>query len=577
MGQSVSSQEPEPTQESDPQLGNGTTEEIEQEYNDRVLRQFNASELYTFKCRVGMTRQLNDVVLEQELLEWLCLPLEGHLQQPSKLLVGVIKVLGQFPFISNTGGNLTAVSLLKAVILINRGKCLKYIGNKSYNHLELIFMALYLAQDSHDSTKKESYDPKEPHNIEKVISSYDGNSDCVSEITVQADNLLQFTTMLLLLSARIPRPNSQIDLKTADNDWAKYEKSAYNVIRTMNSSIISSCQTHTISFHQFYDVISILLPTILTTLDNLLQHLLYTPDQLVDHTALGPTFTETKVMNHGSFALLQFALADKGYPISKLQKLYVGRDSGFSMRSFQGKVFHWHAPTLLFVSGSRIQDDDDYSKNKNPRYSKFLEDFRKLRDTDQQLSPCLLKKRKVMFVIYIESPWRVTNKDYFSAGRTTIFQLSPELDIFKANRDDVVYFNTMGGGIGIGDTQPYTKVNYREYRPGNISLTLDSSLEFGAFRNVGPGGMFEPGALFTRRNGDGVVTSNSYELRFLIQDVEVWGCGGEKELSEQMKQLQWEETEAKRRQHVNLKSLSEDRALLEMAGLVGQHQSGGSI
>ena len=55
------------------------------------------------------------------------------------------------------------------------------------------------------------------------------------------------------------------------------------------------------------------------------------------------------------------------------------------------------------------------------------------------------------------------------------------------------------------------------------------------------------------------------------------GCGGEKELEEQVKLWQWEEMEAKRRQHINLQSMGEDRALLEMAGLVGQHQSGGSV
>ena len=72
-------------------------------------------------------------------------------------------------------------------------------------------------------------------------------------------------------------------------------------------------------------------------------------------------------------------------------------------------------------------------------------------------------------------------------------------------------------------------------------------------------------------------SSQDYEDRFLITDLEVWGVGSSKELEEQKKQWDWEKKQAEARQSVNLRSMGEDRALLEMVGLVGNHGSGGSV
>lgn len=84
-----------------------------------------------------------------------------------------------------------------------------------------------------------------------------------------------------------------------------------------------------------------------------------------------------------------------------------------------------------------------------------------------------------------------------------------------------MYFNTIGGGIGVGSEQPIVKQNDIKFIPGNISLTMDSSLEFGVFRHVGAGGGFKTSLL----DKD---DSKSFEIRFIIQNVEVWGCGGKR-------------------------------------------------
>lgn len=65
---------------------------------------------------------------------------------------------------------------------------------------------------------------------------------------------------------------------------------------------------------------------------------------------------------------------------------------------------------------------------------------------------------------------------------------------------------------------------------------------------------------------------------FEIEDIEVWGCGGEDEAEAQKKAWAWEEREALLRRQITLgKDVEADRALLEMAGLIGQNRSGGSV
>jgi hypothetical protein len=41
----------------------------------------------------------------------------------------------------------------------------------------------------------------------------------------------------------------------------------------------------------------------------------------------------------------------------RLRLLYSGDDDGFSMGSFETKVFNWRAPTILLVRGARLSDD----------------------------------------------------------------------------------------------------------------------------------------------------------------------------------------------------------------------------
>ncbi|KAM9923335.1 hypothetical protein OXX80_011582 [Metschnikowia pulcherrima] len=130
-------------------------------------------------------------------------------------------------------------------------------------------------------------------------------------------------------------------------------------------------------------------------------------------------------------------------------------------------------------------------------------------------------------------------------------------------------------GIGFGNEQPVNKNNTRRHLPGSVSLTIEANLEFGIFRHIVNAGANTP--RFFETSSQDTVRDQDYEDRFMITDLEVWGVGSTKELDEQRKQWEWEEKQAQARQGVNLRNLGEERAFLEMAGLVGNQGSGGSV
>lgn len=109
--------------------------------------------------------------------------------------------------------------------------------------------------------------------------------------------------------------------------------------------------------------------------------------------------------------------------------------------------------------------------------------------------------------------------------------------------------------------------------PGDISLTIEANLEFAIFRHISSPN--SNGASFFQKSKQNEISVQDFEDRFMISDLEVWGIGSTKELEEQRKQWAWEEKQAEARQSVNLRGLGEERAFLEMVGLVGNHSANG--
>ena len=68
-------------------------------------------------------------------------------------------------------------------------------------------------------------------------------------------------------------------------------------------------------------------------------------------------------------------------------------------------------------------------------------------------------------------------------------------------------------------------------------------------------------------------------MQIEIREVEVWGCGVDEAREEQRRAWEYERREAERRQNVRIREdLAGDRALLEMAGIIGgSNRSGRSV
>jgi hypothetical protein len=123
---------------------------------------------------------------------------------------------------------------------------------------------------------------------------------------------------------------------------------------------------------------------------------------------------------------------------------------------------------------------------------------------------------------------------------------------------------------------------------GPVSLHIDDALQFGVFTHVAAGGgsfvpstlpdEARPGARRLPNTGGG--GGSSWQDRFEIDAIEVWGVGDANTVEEQRRAWLWEETEAERRRRVNLSTGDKeaDKELLRMAGLIkDEARSGGSM
>jgi len=192
----------------------------------------------------------------------------------------------------------------------------------------------------------------------------------------------------------------------------------------------------------------------------------------------------------------------------RVRPLYIGSDDGFSLGSFETKVCKWLAPTIILVSGTCIPANPS-----NSRERAFFDLLppRRLPSADG----------RVVYGVFLESPWKVSHKECFGDSQTLLFQLEPVHTVWKASTQsrEYAYFNK-DDGIGFG-TAPQGFKNSRRPSPyfniGPVSLVLDQGLEYGVFTYAGEGGAF--------RGGTG---RGEWQDRFEVEEIEVWGCGGER-------------------------------------------------
>ena len=250
----------------------------------------------------------------------------------------------------------------------------------------------------------------------------------------------------------------------------------------------------------------------------------------------------------------------------RLTPLYVGGNDGFSMGLIEQKAFNWQAPSILLVSGSRLSSNPDGARERI--FSNSLPPQRFLNNvSNDDVS------KEVVFGTYLDVHWKHTYREAIGGRDSLLFQLRPYQDIFTASSINKEYVTFTKAGINFGSPLPRARAisgmdSYVDL--GAVSLYLDESLEYGVFNHesIG-GGSFHPSE---KRKSD-------WQCRFEIESLEIWGCGGEEEAAKQKAAWAFEEREAAARKGVKRSNhIEADRALLEMAGLVGNHNaSGGSM
>ena len=265
--------------------------------------------------------------------------------------------------------------------------------------------------------------------------------------------------------------------------------------------------------------------------------------------------------------LSQLAFFLKGSNLfRRLRPLYMGGDAGFSMGSIEQKVFNWRAPSLLLVSGTRLPSEPDGARERA-----FADTLPPKRfpngDSGNSTSG------RVVFGAYLDVPWKHTYKEAIGGSDALLFQLEPIHEVFRGSTINTEYATFTKHGISFGCPPPRARPVSglsQHATLGAVSMLLDASLEFGVFNhNSHGGGSFHPSQ--TRKH--------DWQDRFEIESLEVWGCGGDEEAEKQRAAWAFEDREAAARKTLKMgKDVESDRALLEMAGLIGNHNaSGGSM
>lgn len=286
----------------------------------------------------------------------------------------------------------------------------------------------------------------------------------------------------------------------------------------------------------------------------------------VANTPLAPLLAqEGEILNLNILSQLSFFLRGDSI-FRRLRPLYLGGDVGFSMGSFEHRVFNWQAPSILLIAGSRLPQTPHGSQER--AFADKLPPKRFIDGASGKNST-----GKVIYGAYLDVPWKRTSKEAIGGIETLLFQLEPIHEVFRASTISKDYATCSSAGISFGCPPTRSKAVSglpSQLTLGAVSLMLDDSLEFGVFTHDREGG----GSFHTSPS-----RNNSWQDRFEIESLEVWGCGGDEEAEKQRAAWAFESREAEARKNLKFgKDREADRALLELAGLVGNHNaSGGSM
>ncbi|KAF2271130.1 restriction of telomere capping protein 5 [Lojkania enalia] len=624
MGQGSSSEAPHLTLE---QLSHALGQRLAQ-------KSFSPLELY---CYTSVFRSLADH--QSGLKYWSEATLCRFLELPEALGVGPIlfhmaSYLGAFPFPSQAPAILTYEALLKVVAIMTErhGTVMKTRSREAWHRELYRSMAVYdrgVRRSMQDRSKAhgdkaESSDADDGAGslgfaIDAPVDDEEGEQDDDDELVLAAlesmdaiealkqgeqpnvhhsiiptDNLLKLVELLLLIAPMDPQESlSTFASQLPDDRIEELRQTAHAVLSSFGVE-----QSPGVTYRTFGSVISSCLPHVFDGLHPLFEHFLFAKD--FDLSKRNPN-AETAIETHPVISqpkpvadpepilrtpgeilnltiLSQLSFFIKGSNLfRRLRPLYSGNKHGFSMGAFEKQVFNWRAPTILLVSGTLLPDVPSSTRERT------LSDMLPPKRLPSSVSTKNASSTTLTFGAYIPVQWKHTGKSCFGDTSTLLFQLAPAHDVFEASSlsSDYTYFNkppTQPAGVGFGSAIPHQSSahnihQHAQLRPGPVSLHLDDALEFGIFTHLSEGGgSFRPSRLPCRR-------ARSWQDRFEIESLEVWGCGGDDEAEAQRREWAFQEREAEARRRINLGTgdIDADRELLRLAGLIGGERSGGSV
>lgn len=405
-----------------------------------------------------------------------------------------------------------------------------------------------------------------------------GEAATIHEAIIPTDNFRKIIMLLLLIAPLDPQESlSQYSSRVAGHELELLRATAECVL----ASFVNVETSPGIRYTRFKTVVPALFPNLFAGFNGLFEHFLFSKDldfskhkvekaddpQHIIKTAQPLLPTTGDILNEHTLSQLSLFIPGSSL-FRRVRLLYSGNDAGFSMGSLESKIFNWRAPTILLVSGSRLADIPDGGQETSFAASLPTKRF-----------PHGSTSERVTFGVYIREPWKHTHRECFGDSETVLFQLEPIHDVFTAstiNTDYATFTKPPGNRpcLSFGCPHPKPTQSHRKegmHALGAVSLLFDESFEFGVFNHdyKSRGGAFHTS----------IVRKFDFQDRFRIESLEIWGCGGDEEAKAQAERWAWEEREAEARRRINLGTgdIDADRALLEMAGLVGGNRSGGSM
>ncbi|KAL8358739.1 hypothetical protein RB598_003134 [Gaeumannomyces tritici] len=535
---------------------------------------FSPLELYSLKDNFGsLADREQDVHYLKEATVVSFLEIPGVLGA-SPVLFHAISYIGAFPFLQDAPAVL-GLNQMIVVITIMTDRFHRVLAKGSADRTKLLFKSLAV----YDRRLSEVVAPEMP---------FSPNKGSAASVAVESP--------VATTAARGFAVDEEHLSQYADRVAGEKLEGLRAVAKCVLSSFIDTKQTPGVRFGTFKRIIPVCFPHMFDGLNGLFTHFLFSknmdfskqrttegedpqsPVKMVEQPQMAAPLLldqdKASILDANFISQLSFFIPGSTL-FRRMRLLYSGEEDGFSMGSFESKVFNWHAPTVLLVRGRRLGHRPEGTQEHT-----FADSIPPRRFPDGSGGG---EDEELTFGAYVGQPWRHTHRECFGDEHSVLFQLEPVHDVFRAsvlNKDYAAFVKASPSashpGIAFGCPPPTTnsKASSSSSTPialGSVSLFLDSSFEFGVFTHD-----------HARRGGafaTSVVRRRNLQDRFAIDSLEVWGCGGDEEAKIQAERWAWEAREAEARRRINLGTgdRDADRALLEMAGLVGQNRSGGSM